>query len=59
MQKRLKAILKYNKLGSGYNLALSDLDTRGFAFFGYGQSGTTGVGYELYTKIIETNFQLF
>tara|TARA_B100000902_G_scaffold400055_2_gene475281 strand:- start:2883 stop:5768 length:2886 start_codon:yes stop_codon:yes gene_type:complete len=52
-KKRLKAILKYNKLGSGYNLALSDLDTRGFgSFFGYGQSGTTGVGYELYTKII-------
>ena len=52
-KKRLKAILKYNRLGSGYNLALSDLDTRGFgSFFGYGQSGTTGVGYELYTKII-------
>ena len=52
-KKRLKSILKYNKLGSGYNLALSDLDTRGFgSFFGYGQSGTTGVGYELYTKII-------
>ena len=59
-KKRLKAILKYNKLGSGYNLALSDLDTRGFgSFFGYGQSGTTGVGYELYTKIIGDQLSKF
>ena len=52
-KKRLSSILKYNTFGSGYNLALSDLDNRGFgSLFGYGQSGLVGVGYEFYTKII-------
>ena len=52
-RKRLSSILKYRSLGSGYNLALSDLDTRGFgSLFGYGQSGPIGVGYEMYIKII-------
>jgi len=52
-KKRIKTILKNTSLGSGYNIALSDLDIRGGgALFGYRQSGDGGVGFEFYTKLI-------
>jgi transcription-repair coupling factor (superfamily II helicase) len=40
-------------LGSGYYVALSDLDIRGAgSLFGYRQSGDGGVGFELYSKLV-------
>jgi len=51
--KRLKTIVKYNALGSGYQVAQSDLALRGSgALFGYQQSGGGGVGFEYYTKLL-------
>jgi len=53
-EKRLKTIIKNSALGAGYYIALSDLDIRGAgSLFGYKQSGDGGVGFELYTKLIE------
>ncbi|MBI44881.1 MAG: hypothetical protein CMG66_01800 [Candidatus Marinimicrobia bacterium] len=50
---RLKAIIRYSSLGSGYNIALSDLEIRGGgSLFGYKQSGCGGVGFEYYTKAL-------
>ena len=50
---RLSAIQKNSSLGSGYNIALSDLDIRGpGSLFGYSQSGSSLVGFELYTKLL-------
>jgi transcription-repair coupling factor (superfamily II helicase) len=50
---RLKAIIRYSSLGSGYHIALSDLEIRGGgALFGYKQSGTGSVGFEYYTKAL-------
>ena len=46
-------IQKNSSLGSGYNIALSDLDIRGpGALFGYSQSGSSLVGFDLYTKLL-------
>ena len=53
-RKRLKTIIKHTSLGSGYNIALSDLNIRGAgSLFGYSQSGGGGVGFEFYTKLID------
>ena len=50
---RLKAILKYSSLGSGYQIALSDLEIRGAgSLFGYSQSGGGAVGFEYYSKTL-------
>ena len=50
---RLSSIQKNSSLGSGYNIALSDLDIRGpGALFGYSQSGSSLVGFDLYTKLL-------
>jgi len=52
-KERLKTIIQHTSLGSGYQIALSDLNLRGGgALFGYNQSGEGGVGFELYTKLI-------
>ena len=56
--KRIKTIKDNTSLGSGYNIARSDMDIRGAgSMFGYSQSGGSGsVGYEFYTKLIERAF---
>ena len=52
---RLKAIEHFSSLGSGYQIALKDLEIRGAGnLFGYEQSGNIGkVGYDLYCKILK------
>ena len=51
--KRLSSLQKNTALGSGYDIALSDLDIRGpGSLFGYSQSGTSLVGFEFYTKLL-------
>jgi transcription-repair coupling factor (superfamily II helicase) len=52
---RLKAIEYYSTLGSGYNIALKDLEIRGAGnLFGFEQSGhISKVGFEMYSKIIK------
>ncbi len=54
-QKRLKALLKFTELGSGFKLALSDLKIRGAGeLLGIKQSGHINtVGYELYLELLE------
>ena len=51
---RLKAIEHYSALGSGYNVAMKDLEIRGAGnLFGYEQSGQISrVGLDLYNKIL-------
>ena len=51
---RLKAIEYYSDLGSGYQIAMKDLEIRGAGnLFGYEQSGQiSNVGFELYNKIL-------
>jgi len=53
--RRLKAIEYYSTLGSGYNIALKDLEIRGAGnLFGFEQSGhISKVGFEMYSKIIK------
>ena len=52
--KRLKTIERYSALGSGYAIALKDLEIRGVGnVFGMNQSGhVAAVGLDLYTRII-------
>ncbi|MCH3940880.1 MAG: transcription-repair coupling factor [Bacteroidales bacterium] len=54
-RKRLKAIEEFSDLGSGFNIAMQDLDIRGAGnLLGAEQSGfITNMGYETYQKIIE------
>jgi len=50
---RLKSIQRYSALGSGYQIALRDLELRGSgSLFGYSQSGKSYVGFELYSKML-------
>jgi len=57
-KRRLNALLKFNSLGVGYNIALQDLEIRGSgSLFGYKQSGEFGVGFELYTKLLSRAFK--
>lgn len=53
-RKRLNAIEKFSDLGSGFNIALRDLDIRGAGnMLGAEQSGfITEIGYEMYQKIL-------
>tara|TARA_Y100001970_G_scaffold18650_2_gene20951 strand:+ start:19969 stop:22851 length:2883 start_codon:yes stop_codon:yes gene_type:complete len=52
-KKRIQSIIKNTSLGSGYHIALSDLEIRGSgSLFGYKQSGGGGVGFEYYSKLI-------
>ena len=54
-KKRLRAIKEYVALGSGYNLAMKDLEIRGAGtLLGEKQSGhMTAIGFELYCKLLE------
>ncbi|MEM1062144.1 MAG: DEAD/DEAH box helicase, partial [Planctomycetota bacterium] len=53
--KRLKAIEEYSELGSGFKIAMRDLEIRGAGnILGHEQSGhITNVGYELYCQLLE------
>lgn len=53
--KRLAAIRDYTALGSGFRIALRDLEVRGAGnFLGAEQSGHMGdVGYDLYVRMLE------
>ena len=57
--KRLKTIKRYTSLGSGYDIALSDMQIRGAGnLFGVEQSGNIQrIGYDLYVKILEDKFE--
>ncbi len=52
--KRLQTIQEYSQLGSGYKIAMRDLEIRGAGnIFGAEQSGfVNALGFDLYTKII-------
>lgn len=54
-RKRLRAIEQFSELGSGFNIAMRDLDIRGAGnLLGAEQSGfITDIGYETYMKILE------
>ena len=54
-QKRLKAIEEFSSIGSGFNIAMRDLDIRGAGnILGAEQSGfISEIGYETYQKILQ------
>ncbi|QCQ22423.1 transcription-repair coupling factor [Desulfoglaeba alkanexedens] len=54
-QKRLRALMDFSELGSGFKIALNDLQIRGGgAILGAAQSGhISAVGYELYLELLE------
>jgi transcription-repair coupling factor (superfamily II helicase) len=54
-RKRLKAIEEFSNLGSGFNIAMRDLDIRGAGnLLGAEQSGfISEIGYEMYNKILD------
>ena len=53
-EKRLEAIREFTELGSGYRIAMRDLEIRGAGnLLGHSQSGhMAAVGYELYCKLL-------
>ena len=55
-QKRLKALMEFTELGSGFRIAMHDLQIRGAGnLLGQAQSGhLTEVGYELYLQLLES-----
>ncbi|MEI7660876.1 MAG: TRCF domain-containing protein, partial [Bacteroidota bacterium] len=54
-RKRMKAIEEFSDLGSGFNIAMRDLDIRGAGnILGAKQSGfISEIGYEMYQKILD------
>ncbi len=54
-QKRLSAIREFTEFGSGFRIAMRDLEIRGAGnIFGPEQSGNvSAVGYDMYVKLIE------
>ncbi|MDR1181843.1 MAG: transcription-repair coupling factor [Bacteroidales bacterium] len=54
-RKRLRAIEEFSDIGSGFNIAMRDLDIRGAGnLLGAEQSGfITDIGYEMYQKILK------
>ncbi len=54
-QKRLRAVKEFTEFGSGFKIALRDLEIRGMgSLIGSAQSGhMEAVGYEMYCKILE------
>ncbi|MEI7981926.1 MAG: TRCF domain-containing protein, partial [Bacteroidota bacterium] len=54
-RKRLRAIEEFSELGSGFNIAMRDLDIRGAGnILGAEQSGfISEIGYEMYQKILD------
>ena len=55
-QKRLKALMEFTELGSGFRIAMHDLQIRGAGnLLGQAQSGqVVEVGYELYLQLLES-----
>ena len=55
--RRLKTIEQHTSLGSGYDIALKDLEIRGAgSLFGHKQSGhITDVGFEMYCQLLREN----
>jgi transcription-repair coupling factor (superfamily II helicase) len=60
-QKRLKALMEFTELGSGFKIALHDLQIRGAGnLLGQAQSGQlVEVGYELYLQLLEEAIRTF
>ena len=58
-RKRLKTLEEFSELGSGFNIAMRDLDIRGAGnLLGAEQSGfISDIGYETYQKILEEAIQ--
>ena len=58
-RRRLNAIAEFSDLGSGFNIAMKDLDIRGAGdLLGAEQSGFMGeIGYETYQKILDEAIQ--
>lgn len=58
-RKRLRAIEEFAELGSGFNIAMRDLDIRGAGnILGAEQSGfISEIGYEMYQKILDEALQ--
>jgi transcription-repair coupling factor (superfamily II helicase) len=58
-RKRMQAISEYSELGSGFNIAMRDLDIRGAGnLLGGEQSGfISDIGYEMYQKILDEAMQ--
>jgi transcription-repair coupling factor (superfamily II helicase) len=58
-RKRLKAIEEFSDLGSGFNIAMRDLDIRGAGnILGAEQSGfISEIGFEMYQKILDEALQ--
>ncbi|NTW32177.1 MAG: transcription-repair coupling factor, partial [Bacteroidetes bacterium] len=58
-RKRLRAIEEFSDLGSGFNIAMRDLDIRGAGnLLGGEQSGfITDIGFEMYHKILDEAIQ--
>ncbi len=58
-RKRLKAIEEFSDLGSGFNIAMRDLDIRGAGnMLGAEQSGfISDIGFEMYHKILDEAIQ--
>ncbi len=54
-RKRLRTLEEFNELGSGFNIAMRDLDIRGAGnLLGAEQSGfITDIGYETYQRILD------
>ncbi len=59
--KRLRAIQEFTELGSGFKLAIQDLEIRGAGnLLGIQQSGhIAAVGFEMYTQLIEKAIKRF
>jgi transcription-repair coupling factor (superfamily II helicase) len=60
-QKRLKALMEFTELGSGFRIAMHDLQIRGAGnLLGQAQSGHLAeVGYELYLQLLEQAIREF
>lgn len=58
-RKRLKAIIEFSELGSGFNISMRDLDIRGAGdLLGAEQSGfINDIGYETYQRILNEALQ--
>jgi transcription-repair coupling factor (superfamily II helicase) len=56
-QKRLKVLMEYSDLGSGFQIAMSDLKIRGGGtILGASQSGhIAAVGYDMFLQLMETS----
>lgn len=59
-EKRLKAIKDYTELGSGFKIALKDLEIRGAGnIMGSAQHGhMASIGYDLYCKMLEDSIKV-